>query len=154
MFTCTQVASAYQAVLRAFPGIRTSGDADGPPPGVLRSAWGTDPLFRGSYSYISARATADDVHALSAPVTCRRSACQSAPGKPSSPVRGSGNAALPERETQAEHGQEEMHGGGLGAAVPVLLFAGEATHVEHIGTTHAAVRTGRQQARNLLQAYA
>ena len=34
---------------------------------------------------------------------------------------------------------------------PTLLFAGEATHVHHIGTVHGACFTGEREAQNLMR---
>ena len=34
---------------------------------------------------------------------------------------------------------------------PVVLFAGEATHVHHIGTVHGACFTGEREAQRLME---
>ena len=82
--------------------------------------WGSDPLFRGSYSYLGPTATPADVAALAAPVH----ASSSSGGGSSSSSSSSGP--------------------------PALLFAGEACHVKYIGTMQGAYLTGQQQAEALL----
>ncbi len=78
---------------------------------VQRTRWGRDPLFRGSYSYCPAGAAAAEMDALAAPV-----APSARPGPdPADPGAGAGGAALPR-----------------------VLFAGEATHRQFFGTVHGA----------------
>jgi len=100
------VRRGVQGVLDAFPavGLRR-------PFSVRRTAWGTDPLFRGSYSYCPAAAAAAEMDALAAPV-----APSARPDPdPADPGAGAGGAALPR-----------------------VLFAGEATHRQFFGTVHGA----------------
>ena len=40
-----------------------------------------------------------------------------------------------------------------GAARPVLLFAGDACHLQYIGTTHGAFLTGKEAAKTILNEY-
>jgi monoamine oxidase len=53
----------------------------------------------------------------------------------------------------APAGDGEAVGGG-GGGVPLLLFAGEATHVKYIGTVHGAYLTGERAAERLVAALA
>ena len=54
------------ALLAAFPAIPCP--ADLPPPRLSRSTWGSDPLFRGSYSYVNTAGSPDDIDTLAAPL--------------------------------------------------------------------------------------
>ncbi len=65
-----ELAADVAALLAAFPAIPAPrGSA---PPALARSAWGRDPLFRGSYSYVNAAGSPGDIDALAAPLTARR----------------------------------------------------------------------------------
>ena len=59
----TQVHEGIGCVLDAFPAIKLPRNFS-----VLRTRWGSDPLHRGSYSYISANASTSDVEMLSQPL--------------------------------------------------------------------------------------
>ena len=58
-----QVHAGIQKVLDAFPAIKVPRDFS-----VLRTRWGSDALYRGSYSYVSARSSPADVEILSQPL--------------------------------------------------------------------------------------
>lgn len=58
-----QVHEGISRILAAFPAIRLPKDFS-----VLRTGWGSDPLHRGSYSYVTADASTSDVEALSQPL--------------------------------------------------------------------------------------
>lgn len=100
---------------------------------LRRTRWGSDPLFKGSYSYLGPDSSPGDVAALAAPV-CASSSDVGASVEGSSGSNHSGDTSSSSR-----------------AAPPVLLFAGEACHVVHIGTMHGAYLTGQQAAENLLR---
>jgi spermine oxidase len=89
---------------------------------LIRSQWGLNPFTAGSYSYVGPTGSPDDIVALAAPIAVRKDI--------------NGNTS----------------GGGhiLNEEKPVLLFAGEACHVQYIGTTHAAYITGKEAAERLL----
>ena len=78
---------------------------------VRRTRWGADPLFRGSYSYCPANGRASDMDALAAPV-------------------------VPEQNP--EQGREGRAAAPCNAALPRVMFAGEATHRSYFGTVHGA----------------
>ena len=78
---------------------------------VRRTRWGADPLFRGSYSYCPADGRAADMDALAAPVVPELNPDPGCEGGAAAP----GNAALPR-----------------------VMFAGEATHRSYFGTVHGA----------------
>lgn len=91
---------------------------------VLRSKWGTDPLFLGSYSYVAVGSSGEDLDTMAEPLpkddgssTCHEPYCASS----SSPLQ--------------------------------ILFAGEATHRTHYSTTHGAYFSGLREANRLLQHY-
>lgn len=65
-----ELAGDVAALLEAFPAIPLPSGMH--PPRLARSAWGADPLFRGSYSYVNASGSPDDIDALAAPLTVRR----------------------------------------------------------------------------------
>ncbi len=58
-----QVHEGIRHILDAFPAIKLPKEFS-----VLRTRWGSDPLHRGSYSYVSASASTSDVEALSQPL--------------------------------------------------------------------------------------
>jgi len=85
------------------------------PPRILRTSWGRDELFRGSYSYL--RSGIDDgeaIDALAQPLFCGH-----------------------------EDGSHIM---------PVVMFAGEATHRQYPGTAHGAYMSGYREANRFLAA--
>ena len=86
---------------------------------VRRTRWGADPLFRGSYSYCPADGRAADMDALAAPVV----------PEPDPDPGCEGRAAAPS-----------------GAALPRVMFAGEATHRSYFGTVHGAFFSVRTHA--------
>lgn len=94
--------------------------------GVQRSCWGTDPLFRGSYSYMTTRWVCWYLHCSGrhAWSTCIH-------------------------RTRREHLTALAAPVVLGG-VPVLCFAGEATHPTFFGTTHGALLSGKREALRVL----
>lgn len=91
---------------------------------VLRSQWGFDPLFRGSYSYVAVGSSGQDIDRLAEP--------------------------LPKRATSQ---QNQNHCTPVIIPPLQLLFAGEATHRTHYSTTHGAHFSGLREANRLLQHY-
>lgn len=118
-----------------------------PAPPACSSRWGSDPLFRGSYSLIPAGATPADVAALAAPLYAD-GACRLDEGHRISAAGVDGKGAA----GGAQAGQGGAGEGGSGA--PQLLFAGEACHVTFIGCLHAAHFTGQAAAELLLERWA
>ena len=68
MEACSQeeAEAGVAALLAAFPAIPCP---PGQPWRLQRSAWGSDPLFRGSYSYVNARGSPADIDTLAQPLT-------------------------------------------------------------------------------------
>ena len=62
-----EVERGIAALLAAYPAINTPKAK----PQVVRSSWGSDPLFRGSYSYVNAKGTPEDIDTLAAPLMVR-----------------------------------------------------------------------------------
>lgn len=93
---------------------------------VLKSQWGSDPLFLGSYSYVAVGSSGDDLDTMAEPLpanlhlSCSENASSSFSSSP-----------LPLQ----------------------ILFAGEATHRTHYSTTHGAYFSGLREANRLLQHY-
>ncbi|GAB4814785.1 hypothetical protein N2152v2_001831 [Parachlorella kessleri] len=130
------VLGAMRGIIHAFPPLR-----DELPPGwdigtgaaggaVVRSRWGLDPHFAGSYSYLGVGATPEDVEALLQPVYA---GCDGGRG-------GQGGLLDP-----GQHAQQPGPAGG------VVLLCGEACHAKYIGCAHAAHMTGQEQAEWLLR---
>ncbi|KAK1550850.1 hypothetical protein Q3G72_025924 [Acer saccharum] len=98
---------------------------------VLKSKWGSDPLFLGSYSYVKVGSSGEDLDSLAEP--------------------------LPKTTSTGSDSCESKGGGGGGGSVPPpplqILFAGEATHRTHYSTTHGAYFSGLREANRLLQHY-
>ncbi len=63
-----QVHEGISHILDAFPAIKLPKEFS-----VLRTRWGSDPLHRGSYSYVSAGASISDVETLSQPLVSQPS---------------------------------------------------------------------------------
>lgn len=59
-----EVESGVAALLAAHPAIPCPKST----PQIVRSSWGSDPLFRGSYSYVNAEGTPEDIDTLAAPL--------------------------------------------------------------------------------------
>ncbi|KAL1210618.1 putative polyamine oxidase 5 [Cardamine amara subsp. amara] len=91
---------------------------------VLKSKWGSDPLFRGSYSYVAVGSSGDDLDAMAEPLP--------KVNKKGGQVNGHDQAKV--RELQ-------------------VMFAGEATHRTHYSTTHGAYYSGLREASRLLKHY-
>ncbi|ESQ54269.1 hypothetical protein EUTSA_v10024841mg [Eutrema salsugineum] len=91
---------------------------------VLKSKWGSDPLFRGSYSYVAVGSSGDDLDAMAEPLPKIH--------KKGGQVNG--------------HDQAKVH-------ELQVMFAGEATHRTHYSTTHGAYFSGLREASRLLKHY-
>uniref|UniRef100_A0A1J3GKB7 Putative polyamine oxidase 5 n=1 Tax=Noccaea caerulescens TaxID=107243 RepID=A0A1J3GKB7_NOCCA len=91
---------------------------------VLKSKWGSDPLFRGSYSYVAVGSSGDDLNAMAEPLPKIN--------KKGGQVNGHDQVKV--RELQ-------------------VMFAGEATHRTHYSTTHGAYYSGLREANRLLKHY-
>ncbi|KAG2241659.1 hypothetical protein Bca4012_015384 [Brassica carinata] len=91
---------------------------------VLKSRWGGDPLFRGSYSYVAVGSSGDDLDAMAEPLPRVNK------------KGGQGNC----------HDQNKVH-------ELQVMFAGEATHRTHYSTTHGAYYSGLREANRLLKHY-
>ncbi|CAN8326511.1 unnamed protein product [Cochlearia groenlandica] len=91
---------------------------------VLKTKWGSDPLFRGSYSYVAVGSSGDDLDAMAEP--------------------------LPKMDMKSDqvngHGEAKVH-------ELQVMFAGEATHRTHYSTTHGAYYSGLREANRLLKHY-
>jgi hypothetical protein len=94
------------------------------PTAVVRSRWGTDERFLGSYSYQGPGAGGEEAEALAAPLLL--------------PLPAADGAA-------AEEGEKDSR--------PVVLFAGEHTSREYMGTVHGAMESGKREAARLLAAF-
>lgn len=95
-----------------------------------RSAWSSDPLFRGSYSYVAAGSGGEDIELLAEPLP-----------------RGAG----------ASRSEGDGAGGEEPRPPPPplqLLFAGEATDRYHYSNTHGAFHSGMREAERILRLYA
>ncbi|VVA99686.1 unnamed protein product [Arabis nemorensis] len=91
---------------------------------VLKSKWGSDPLFRGSYSYVAVGSSGDDLDAMAEPLPKIN--------KKGGQVNGHDQAKVNELQ---------------------VMFAGEATHRTHYSTTHGAYFSGLREANRLLKHY-
>lgn len=126
---------------------------------IIRTAWGSNPLTLGSYSYIPCGASVDDIKALAAPVIVSAGGGsvalidhhdgvpgRSAPTDEPTGASAASSAKGPEPRTGAANA--------LPAAAPpaggcaALLFAGEATHERFFSTTHGAFESGLREAAN------
>ncbi|GLU10048.1 hypothetical protein SLE2022_268760 [Rubroshorea leprosula] len=90
---------------------------------VLKSKWGSDPLFLGSYSYVAVGSSGADLDTMAEPLP--KVSISNPGGGESSPL----------------------------VCPLQILFAGEATHRTHYSTTHGAYFSGLREADRLLQHY-
>lgn len=104
----------------------------GSPAALVRSDWNSNPLFRGSYSYIATGSSPADMEELARPLSVGASAERSDAG------------CFSGQDTEAR---------GAGAS-PVssarVIFAGEAMHQHFFSTAHGGFETGRRAAREVL----
>lgn len=93
-------------------------------PSLICSTWNSNPLFRGSYSYIASGSSSDDIDELARSL-----------GAPAH--------AEADRSVGADNGKcgDELR----------LMFAGEATHREFFSTAHGGFESGRRAAREVLE---
>lgn len=133
--------------------------------GVLRSKWGRDPLFHGSYSFVATGASGDDIEVLAEPLPALND-----DGDALSEKMNANDGALIARDggdmREACHAKGCKSGGagaswrcinqdGSGGKAPLqLLFAGEATVRALYSTTHGAHLSGLREANRLLNHYA
>lgn len=101
-------------------------------PVLVRSDWNSNPLFRGSYSYITTGSSQADIEELACPLSV--------------PVARTNGGGMPTRieEAGANWAAES------GNLCRRVFFAGEATHPHFYSTTHGAFESGRLAARELL----
>ena len=95
---------------------------------ILREKWGSNPLFRGSYSYVAIGSTGNDIDTLSEPL----------------PRLSGGSCVTVDIDT------------GITSHIPrplQLLFGGEATHRQCYSTTHGAFLSGVREAQRLMKHY-
>lgn len=104
------------------------------PAALVRSDWNSNPLFRGSYSYIATGSSPADMEELARPLSVGVSAS----------VGGTDAGCYSGKFTGAR---------GAGAS-PVssarVIFAGEAMHQQFFSTAHGGFETGRRAAREVL----
>ncbi|KAI5058809.1 hypothetical protein GOP47_0026979 [Adiantum capillus-veneris] len=146
--------------------------------GILRSRWGRNPLFHGSYSFVATGASGDDIEMLAEPLpalnagefkafSTKANECNATEGAITRD--GAMNAVGgPCEAYHATCGPCELHEhraeGGEAACNDIkdeggnahlqLLFAGEATVRALYSTTHGAHLSGLREAKRLLNHYA
>lgn len=107
--SCDEVAKGIVKMFELFPSVPLPAGVKGPPR-VVRTQWGTDENFLGSYSYL--RSNVEDgeaVDMIAEPLTDK-------------------------------------------SGMPVVMFAGEATHRHFMGTVHGAYMSGFREAQRFLAA--
>lgn len=136
----------------AFPRLpQARGTVARSPATLVRSDWNSNPLFRGSYSYIATGSSPADMEELARPLSVSARAPLTRAGEigiaVDSPV-----AAGEGAEACRYHGKDIKAGGG--GASPIysarVIFAGEAMHPQFFSTAHGGFETGRRAAREVL----
>ncbi|XP_065378877.1 spermine oxidase isoform X3 [Macaca fascicularis] len=111
---------------------------------ILRSAWGSNPYFRGSYSYTQVGSSGADVEKLAKPLPYTES---------SKTAHGSSTKQQPGHLFSSKCPEQPLDAN-RGAVKPMqVLFSGEATHRKYYSTTHGALLSGQREAARLIEMY-
>lgn len=111
---------------------------------LVRSDWYSNPLFRGSYSYLGTGSSPADMEELGRPLSAP--AVVEAEGTGSGPTGDGMHRGEDDREEPA--GEDD--GGGDSLSRARVLFAGEAMHARFFSTAHGGFDTGRRAAREVV----
>lgn len=115
-------------------------------PVLTRSNWNSNPLFRGSYSYIATESSPADIEELARPLLVPLVEEEHDPRCSTDSTTGTEKGICAALEIDSHAGKEE---GGPSSSARVF-FAGEATHPEFFSTAHGGYETGRRAAQNML----
>ncbi len=113
------------------------------PQELVRSDWKSNPLFRGSYSYIATGSSPADMEELARPLSVP-------------PKRGGGTGDVVNSPAGENGGPDaaRRRGTETGGAGDMssfrVIFAGEAMHPHFFSTAHGGFETGRRAAREVL----
>ncbi|XP_062957828.1 spermine oxidase isoform X2 [Cynocephalus volans] len=111
---------------------------------ILRSAWGSNPYFRGSYSYTQVGSSGADVEKLAKPLPYTES---------SKTAHGSSTKQQPGHLLSSKCPEQSLDSN-RGSIKPMqVLFSGEATHRKYYSTTHGALLSGQREAARLIEMY-
>ncbi|XP_045837473.1 spermine oxidase isoform X1 [Meles meles] len=111
---------------------------------ILRSAWGSNPYFRGSYSYTQVGSSGADVEKLAKPLPYTES---------SKTAQGSSSKQQPGHLLSSKCSEQSLDPN-RGSIKPMqVLFSGEATHRKYYSTTHGALLSGQREAARLIEMY-
>ncbi|EGV92410.1 spermine oxidase isoform X3 [Cricetulus griseus] len=111
---------------------------------ILRSAWGSNPYFRGSYSYTQVGSSGADVEKLAKPLPYTES---------SKTAHGSSTKQQPAHLLSSKCPEQALDPS-RGPVKPMqVLFSGEATHRKYYSTTHGALCSGQREAARLIEMY-
>ncbi|KAF0879377.1 spermine oxidase isoform X1 [Crocuta crocuta] len=111
---------------------------------ILRSAWGSNPYFRGSYSYTRVGSSGADVEKLATPLPYAES---------SKLAQGSSSKQQPGHLLSSKCSEQSLDPN-KGSIKPMqVLFSGEATHRKYYSTTHGALLSGQREAARLIEMY-
>ncbi|XP_045050603.2 spermine oxidase isoform X1 [Desmodus rotundus] len=111
---------------------------------ILRSAWGSNPYFRGSYSYTQVGSSGADVEKLAKPLPYTES---------SKTAQGSSSKQQPGHLLSSKCPEQSLDPN-RGSIKPMqVLFSGEATHRKYYSTTHGALLSGQREAARLIEMY-
>ncbi|XP_026358866.1 spermine oxidase isoform X1 [Ursus americanus] len=111
---------------------------------ILRSAWGSNPYFRGSYSYTQVGSSGADVEKLAKPLPYTES---------SKMAQGNSSKQQPGHLLSSKCSEQSLDPN-RGSIKPMqVLFSGEATHRKYYSTTHGALLSGQREAARLIEMY-
>ncbi|XP_006742642.1 spermine oxidase isoform X2 [Mirounga angustirostris] len=111
---------------------------------ILRSAWGSNPYFRGSYSYTQVGSSGADVEKLAKPLPYTES---------SKMAQGNSSKQRPGHLLSSKCSEQSLDPN-RGSIKPMqVLFSGEATHRKYYSTTHGALLSGQREAARLIEMY-